>query len=93
MKVKSKNRACGIQSCIFEADCVDELESANVESNESCINCILDSLLKIKDSNLRNSWINLLKKGSLEINCERTRKNYRILPEFFNNVFHRMSGN
>jgi hypothetical protein len=79
MKVKSKNRICGIQSCIFEPDCVDELESVNGDSNESCVNCVLDSLSKIKDSKLRNSWINLLKKGNLEINCERTGKNYRIL--------------
>lgn len=92
MKEKSDYGPCGIQSCIFEADSVDERESANNDSDERCINCILDTLLYIEDCKLRNLWINLLKKGCLEINCVRTRRNYRILPEFFNKVFTQMSG-
>jgi hypothetical protein len=78
---------CGIQSCLFEADGVDERESAHNDSDERCINCVLDALLTVEDSKLRNAWITLLKKGCLEIHCARTRRNYRILPEFFNQVF------
>lgn len=74
---------CGIQSCIFKADSVDKRESVNHGSDEKCINCVLDSLLYIEDSKLRDSWINLLKKGYLEINCRRKSLNYRLLPEVF----------
>lgn len=83
MKDKSNNMPCGIQSCIFKADSVDKRVSAIHGSDEQCINCVLDALLYIEDSELRNSWINLLKKGYLEINCRRTRLYYRLLPEFF----------
>lgn len=89
MNDKLNIKLCGIQSCIFKAESVDELVAANSDSGERCINCILDALLKINDNKLRNSWINLLKKGYLEINCSRTRTNYRLLPEFFNNSFSR----
>lgn len=77
---------CGIQSCLFEADGVDESESANHDADEKCINCVLDALLTITDCKLRNAWITLLKKGCLEIHCARTKKNYRILPVFFTKV-------
>ena len=83
MKDKSNHVPCGVQSCIFKADGVDKRESANHGSDEQCINCVLDELLYIEDSKQRNSWINLLKNGYLEINCRRKRLNYRLLPEFF----------
>lgn len=91
MNDKSDKSPCGIQSCLFEADGVEERESANHDADERCINCILDALLTLEDSKLRNVWINLLKKVSLEIHCVRTRRDYRILPGFFNKVVPLMS--
>lgn len=86
MNDQSRKGPCGIQSCLFEADGVDERESANHDADERCINCVLDALLTIEDRKLRTAWINLLKNGCLEIQCARTRRNYRILPGFFAKV-------
>ncbi len=78
-KVKTK--------CIDLANSYGEFRASNEDPDEDCINCILDDILNTPEGEIRDAWIDLYKKGLIQLNCARTGKSYMINKEFFNRIY------